>query len=215
MRRRDFLTLGSRLLTTGVVGLSAARALADGGCVMISPGVQRCDVGIPFGAATQKAKQQHMSEWCWAASISMAFAYHGYDVAQERIVAEAWGGIVNVPGSPEAILGSVNRRWKADDGRFFDVIGTPYDVSIPAVVQDLQANYPVLIGTMGHMMVLTHIAWIQNAYGQWQIVDATVRDPWPFNPSRRALSAAEWANTQIAVRVRTKAANSDDDDDDQ
>lgn len=187
----------------------------ESGCVMISPGVQRCDVGIPFGAATQKAKQQHMSEWCWAASISMAFAHHGYDVAQERIVAEAWGEIVNVPGSPEAILGSVNRRWKADDGRFFDVIGTPYHVSIPAVVQDLHANYPVLIGTMGHMMVLTHIAWIQNAYGQWQIVDATVRDPWPFNPSRRTLSAVEWANTQIAVRIRTRAVSSNGDDDDQ
>jgi hypothetical protein len=178
---------------------------------MISPVLQRCDVGIPFASAEQKAKQQHMSEWCWAASISMAFAFHGYDVAQERIVAEAWGGIANIPGSPEAILRSVNRRWKSDGGELFDVIGTPYGVNIPAVVQDLQANDPVLIGTMGHMMVLTHVAWIQNAYGQWQIVDATVRDPWPLNPSRRSLSAAEWANTQIAVRVRTAAVSDDDD----
>jgi len=212
MYRRDFLTLGVKSIATGMMGLAAAEAFADGGCTMIGPGLQRCDVGIPFTAATQKAKQQHMSEWCWAASISMAFAFHGYEVAQERIVAEAWGGIVNVPGSPEAILESVNRRWKADDGTLFSASGTPYDVSIPTIVEDLKANYPVLIGTMGHMMVLTHIAWIQNAYGAWQIVDATVRDPWPYNQSRRALSPAEWANTQIAVRLRTERDDSDDDD---
>lgn len=212
MRRRDFLGLGVRSFITGAIGLSASRALADGGCTWLSPYVQRCDVGIPFTAATQKAKQQHMSEWCWAASISMAFAYHGYDVPQERIVAEAWGGIIDMPGSPQAILTSVNREWQADDGRTFVAAGDPYSVNIQTVVQDLQNNDPVLIGTMGHMMVLTHVGWIQNAAGQWQIVDATVRDPWPLNPNRRTLSPVEWANTTIAVRLRTEAVSSDDGD---
>lgn len=212
MHRRHFLTMGAKSLIAGSIGLSTSRALADGGCTLVSPYVQRCDVGIPFSAATQKAKQQHMSEWCWAASISMAFAYHGYDVSQERIVSEAWGGIVNMPGSPQAILSSVNRPWKADDGRKFVATGDPYSVNIQSVVQDLQANDPVLIGTMGHMMVLTHIAWLQNAAGQWQIVEATVRDPWPLNPSRRSLSAMEWANTNIAVRLRAEDPSNDDDD---
>lgn len=213
MRRRDFLHLGAKSLVTCTVALSASRALADGACTWVSPYIERCDVGIPFTAATQKAKQQHMSEWCWAASISMAFAYHGYDVPQERIVSEAWGGIVNIPGSPEAILSSVNRPWQADDGRSFIAIGDPYTVNIQTVVQDLQNNDPVLIGTMGHMMVLTHVGWVQNVAGQWQIVDATVRDPWPLNASRRTLSPIEWANTIIAVRIRTQSVSSDDDDD--
>jgi hypothetical protein len=62
------------------------------------------------------------------------------------------------------------------------------------------------------MMVLTHVGWVQNAAGQWQIVDATVRDPWPFNPSRRVLSPLEWSNTNIAVRLRTSEISSDDSD---
>jgi hypothetical protein len=157
MRRRDFLHYGVKSLVTGAVALSARVVLADGGCTWVSPYVQRCDVGIPFQAATQKAKQQHMSEWCWAASISMAFAYHGYEVTQERIVSEAWGEVLNIPGSPEAILKSVNRPWEADDGRKFISRGDPYTVNIQTVVQDLQNNDPVLIGTMGHMMVLTVI----------------------------------------------------------
>jgi hypothetical protein len=212
MRRRDFLHYGVKSLVTGAVALSARVVLADGGCKWVSPYVQRCDVGIPFQAATQKAKQQHMSEWCWAASISMAFAYHGYEVTQERIVSEAWGEVLNIPGSPEAILKSVNRPWEADDRRKFISRGDPYTVNIQTVVQDLQNNDPVLIGTMGHMMVLTHVGWVQNAAGQWQIVDATVRDPWPFNPSRRVLSPLEWSNTNIAVRLRTSEISSDDSD---
>src|SRR5690242_7317257 len=90
------VTVGTRSLRSEVP--------ADGSC---SPpnmyGFQQCVAGIQTSKLGVTAYQR-ATEWCWAACISGVFAYYGHDISQPRIVEEAYGGIVNLPGSPQAIL---------------------------------------------------------------------------------------------------------------
>src|SRR5262245_33097819 len=57
-----------------------------------------CRSEVNFAAFAQQAyQQQYLPQWCWAASISMLFAYYGHSVSQARIVTEAYGSPVNMP----------------------------------------------------------------------------------------------------------------------
>ena len=78
-------------------------------------GVRRSSVALnrPLFAS------QQASQWCWAASISNLFAYHGHDVSQARIVSEVYGSVANMRGgdysntvtSPQQKL--AGRIWRA------------------------------------------------------------------------------------------------------
>lgn len=164
--------------------------------------LQMCTAGIATFSFAQALQQ--MSEWCWAASISMVFNYYGHPISQQRIVAETWGGIGNVPAQPGVILQDLNRPWRDDDGNSFQVQGDVLSVSPQTAVLDLQQDHPLIIGALGHATVLTALtSRVDVNTGQWEIVSAIVRDPWPGNGGRRVLSPQEWANIQFAVRIRT------------
>ena len=60
--------------------------------------------GSPIEQFNIDYSPQHMNVWCWAACISMVFAYYRHPVSQPRIVAETWGDIVNLPGRPDQML---------------------------------------------------------------------------------------------------------------
>jgi hypothetical protein len=132
----------------------------------------------------------------------MVFRYYGYDVPQQRIVAETWGGIVNMPGAPDQILNDLNRQWTDNGGRTFQSQGDVFSANLQTAVQDLSTDNPLLIGALGHCMVLSSISYLQDIYGRWQIQGATVRDPWPYNPGRRLLTPQEWFSVQFLARVR-------------
>jgi hypothetical protein len=57
-------------------------------------------------------------------------------------------------------------------------------------------------------MVLTALTYIQDPFapGGGSVTLATVRDPWPMNGGKRALSAQEWADVSLLARVRVKDA---------
>ncbi|GEM_PF-544730 len=168
--------------------------------------VQTCDAGIPSEfldiTARVEPNVQLQSQWCWAAAISGVFAFYGHPVSQARIVQQAYGGVVNMPGSPQAIMASLNRPWVDDAGVSFRVTADVYSANWVTAAQDLAQNQPLIVGSLGHAMVVTATEYwrMPNGAGQTQFV--TVRDPWPTNPRRRQLTPREASGVQMLIRIR-------------
>jgi hypothetical protein len=139
----------------------------------------------------------------------MVFRYYGYIVPQARIVQETWGGVVNMPGQPEQILADLNRTWVDGRRRKFNSIADSLTANAATAVVDLRDNRPLIIGALGHAVVLTALTSDVNSYtGAWQVVAATVRDPWPGR-GRRILNPQEWFNINFAARIAVQAADDD------
>ncbi len=159
-----------------------------------------CEVGIPSEKMEPVTSQQRMSQWCWAASITMIFGFHGHPVAQERIVESVWGRLVDLPAMNGNMMSeSLARPWVDDRGKAFrarirvlDVDAGLYGVDTPMVIAELRAERPLLVGTVGHAVVLTAMRYLLTPWGEVQILGATVRDPWPGR-GRREL---EWHEMQ-------------------
>ncbi|RDK85233.1 papain-like cysteine protease family protein [Marinirhabdus gelatinilytica] len=168
-----------------------------------SRGVQRCVAGIDSSILNVVAnKTQLKSQWCWAASIEAVFNYYGYNITQEDIVYQAWGTLRNNSGSRQDILRALNRTYVDRNGRSFRASATEYYSNPITAAQDLANDRPLIIGTLGHAMVLTAVEYDRDAYGNGQVVNATVRDPWPTHPRRRRnLSSKEWHSTNLLIRI--------------
>ena len=201
--RREFLAL------TAAAAFPARQAAAELRCGPWMPqGVQMCEAGLNSAIAHVTAAAvggQHMTQWCWAACIEMVFRYYGFAVPQARIVADTWGGIVNLPGQPQQILQNLNRPWIDSSGRRFHVSGDVFSANVVTAAQDLSAGLPLIIGTMGHAMVLTAVSYWRNQFGAGDVTGAIVRDPWPGR-GRRMLSPQEWYSTSFLARIRVFAA---------
>jgi hypothetical protein len=215
MKRREFLqrlaTLASAgaALATGVSGLAEANVECnDGPLGPYGPPGRVCVSGLPSSIIHVEARQEQ-SQWCWAACISMVFAYHGHPVTQSRIVDEAYGGPLNLPAQPWTMLGSLNRQWTDDHGNHFQSRSSPGSSNALEAAQDLADNMPLIVGTMGHAVVMTAIEYaapyVMTPFGpqtgQVVITSATVRDPWPGR-GRRVLTPAEWYSINFAVQIR-------------
>jgi len=202
MNRRQVLLGG--LSGLGGVTLLTQKALAAIQCTPFNPynGVQQCQAGIPSFYAQAKAQQQMASQWCWAASISMICGYGGRQINQVRIVQEVWGGIVNMPAQPFQIMAAVNRPWRDDNGGPFMIQGDVMSANVYTAIDDLSQNFPLIICTSHHAMVLTALTYMHDARNAVNVTAATVRDPWPGSPSQRVLSPQEWYDVRLVVRVR-------------
>jgi hypothetical protein len=166
-------------------------------------GVQRCIAGINSSILNVVASdRQRANQWCWAASIEAVLNYYGYNITQEDIVFQTWGQIRNMPGTPRDILSALNKIYIDRDGRRFRVSADVLSANHITAAQDLSNNNPLIIGTLGHAMVLTAVEFDRNRNGNGQIVNAIVRDPWPESPGRRSLTPKEWNNTSLLVRIR-------------
>jgi len=201
MNRRRFINSSAAI---GVSFLSSNSALARLVCSPFAPGVQACAAGIDSNIIGVTAAQ-NMTQWCWAACIEMVFRYYGYRVPQQQIVQETWGAIVNMPGQPNQILMDLNRPWRDINGQVFGVSGDAYSTNAITAAQDLANDMPLIVGTMGHAMVLTKLDYLVGQYGNGEVKIATVRDPWPGR-GRRMLTAQEWYNISFAARIRVSRA---------
>lgn len=202
MSRREFLaSFGAATVAALLPSQSSAKLMCGS---FVPPGVQQCESGIESSLAHVSAAAvggQHLSQWCWAACIEMVFRYYGHSVPQERIVTETWGGIVNLPGQPGQILDNLNRGWTDQAGDDFSVSGDVYSANAITAAQDLAQDMPLIIGTMGHAMVLTSLVYVRNGYGNGNVTAAIVRDPWPGR-GRRILSPQEWFGVNFLARIR-------------
>ncbi|MEW6263049.1 MAG: papain-like cysteine protease family protein [Thermodesulfobacteriota bacterium] len=212
MDRRVFIRSLAALAGAGItLGPDQVRALLrcqDNQQMMM----RQCEAGISSQVLQVNAAAvggQHMSQWCWAACIEMIFRYYGFIVPQERIVRETWGQIYNQPADAQTILKNLNRPWIDDQGRRFMALGDVYSVNVVTAAQDLSNDMPLIIGTMGHAMVLTsmvyHCFWNGVMFVNCGIDAAIVRDPWPGH-GRRNLSPEEWTKMAFAARVRLQPA---------
>jgi len=201
MNRRGFLGAAAAVGLVGALPETSEAALMCG--PFVPPGVQQCDVGIASTVAEVSAPHQYATEWCWAACIEAVFSYYGHRVPQARIVAETWGGIVNLPGQPQQILFDLNRPWVDQTGLPFGVVGDILSANAVTAAQDLAQDMPLIIGTMGHAMVLTRLEYIRDAFGRGQVQRAYVRDPWPGR-GFRVLSPQEWLSTMFLARIRVQ-----------
>lgn len=178
--------------------LAAGPALADKGC-QPSPQGPVCISSVNFVNFAEFAYQnQQMSEWCWAACISMVFRFHGHPVSQPRIVAEAYGGVANLPaGSGITIAQALNRHWTDDLGRPFTAhLAGVYDVSAgintldnAQITRELTANRPMIVANTHHAMVMTAIQYYDRS-PEPVVASVGVFDPWPGNGAH-ALSPPE------------------------
>lgn len=198
----------------GAMMLSAwvGSAHADQTCTPTGDnGGQQCIAGIrsdTVQATVAAAGGQRMSQWCWAASISMVFRYYGFEVSQERIVAETFGQVVNMPGTTEQILTTLSREWTDDHGRHFQVSAGL--LSAEGAAAELAADRPLMVGTLGHAMVLTALGYVKDPWYGDRVTSAVVRDPWPGR-GRRELAPEEWnmANMLLGIRVAGQAARAE------
>jgi hypothetical protein len=163
-------------------------------------GWQRCSAGIDGRVLSIRAQEN--SQWCWAACISAVFDYYGYSVSQSAIVRETWGDVYNMPGSPYQIVQDLNASWTDASGRDFYVSGDVMTANAITAAQDLAQDMPLIIGSQGHAMVLYAVTYDRNAYGQGNIIDAQVMDPWPTAPRIRSMRPDEWYATNFLVRIR-------------
>jgi hypothetical protein len=206
MERRTFL----RTALTGAGFIAASRTLFGAKqcgtptSTMTPMGVhpvELCTTGI--SSITFKQAFQQQNEWCWAACISMVFAYYKHAIDQERIVKETWGTVANMPGLPRDIFRDLNKRWTDDEGRAFQCQGDVYSVNVNTAVQDLIDDHPLIIGALGHATVLTAItSEVDTVTSQFEIQQVIVRDPWPGSGGRRLLTPMEWASINFAARIR-------------
>ncbi|MDD4878323.1 MAG: papain-like cysteine protease family protein [Candidatus Nanoarchaeia archaeon] len=210
------LTGGRKLLAIcglgaaiSAAGLPPKEANAELYCYpdMFNPYVEHCTAAIDTSIIYSEAESvtQNASQWCWAASIEMVFAYYGHDVSQDRIVQNTWGGLVDYPGSPWQIMQNLNKEWTDNNGDTFQAQGDSYSASVYAAAHDLASDHPLIIGAFGHATVLTSMSYARDVMtGAWVMESATVLDPWPGR-GERFVSAYEWTSINFAARVRAEA----------
>jgi len=164
-------------------------------------GVQACVAGIPQQEMDTVYATQQQTEWCWAACIEMVFTYWGHPVDQVEIVRQTWGQIVNMPAQPGQIIADLNRAWRDRNGNPFRSQGDVFSANGATAAQDLAVGMPLIIGSMGHAMVLTAVSYNRAPNSQGQVTGAVVRDPWPGR-GRRMLSGQEAAAAMLLARIR-------------
>jgi hypothetical protein len=193
MDRRAFIaSMAAPLIATGSGSVESATRCR------LTPFGEACRTQIDFGRFGEIYAAQRASQWCWAASISMIFAYYGRPVSQERIVADVYGGIVNLPaGSGLVIASQLNRNWRDDYGRpFSSRVTAAYDFDArvialdnATIVRELDRARPMVVGTVNHAVVATAVDYLSTPFGP-NITAVGVFDPFP-GIGARALSPAE------------------------
>ena len=200
--------LNRRALLKGL-GLGASSCLlaehlsAGLACVDNAFGVRTCQAGIDPEKMDTVYATQERDKWCWAACIEMVFTYWGHPVSQKEIVRQTWGTDVDMPAQPYQIVSDLNRRWVDSDGDEFRVAGDVFSANASTAAQDLANDCPLILGSLGHAMVVTAITYqgVPNAYAAATVTGVTVRDPWPGR-GKRSLTAQEYFGTLLLARIR-------------
>lgn len=164
-------------------------------------------------SAIAAANSQQQANWCWLASIEMAFRYYGYSVPQQKLLELLWGNIEDMPGRAEQIIGATNRVYTDDSGKRFRAESIEVGSWLEASVA-LSRDIPVLVGYaqpggIGHMTMVVGIQMqaLYNNVGQVvdsRVSDVVLWDPWP-GVGLRPMSQVEFDSTFLLVAVGATA----------
>lgn len=203
--RRQFLTGLAAAAATAVLPARAQRLCRP------YDGVEVCEVGLKFDPQVTTAQQECMY-WCWAACVESIFALNGLQVSQADIVARVYQQPVCAPAYGPTIAAAATGIWQTASGRR---ISTSTEVLIDAengvwrqdaavvAAAELTADRPLIVGALGHAVLLTAFTYAHDGYGNYRILEAVVRDPWPTSPNRRVLTEAEASQLFFLAAVRT------------
>ena len=172
-------------------------------------GARQCRAGLPADSVRKIAVVQEQPQWCWAASIAMIFAHHGYRVPQQEIVKDGYGIAANLPApSGQAMTNALSKAWTDQDDKPFqasasasDALASQYQVSKDQVMAELAAGRPLLVGALGHAVVLVGLNFQRLANGAVRITGGTVIDPQPGRGVRPMLTAEMRPTYVAAVQV--------------
>jgi len=201
MNRRSWIK-AMAAAAASATAIPALKSALQCGPAMPPVGMQSCSAGIPQDQLNMVFADQEASEWCWAACIQMVFSFWGHPVSQQEIVRQTWGVAANVPAHPLQIMNDLNRLWRDANGRPFRAVGDVFTATGATAAQDLANNMPLIIGSMGHAMVLTAMSYNRMPNSAGQVTKVMVRDPWPGNGGTRPLSPVEAASTMLLARIR-------------
>jgi papain like cysteine protease AvrRpt2 len=180
------------LLLTVLVVATSISAEAGTRCFPVNPMVQRCTSEVDFTRFSSSYATQKMSQWCWAAAVSMLFDYYGHPLAQEKIVMAQYGRITNLPaGNGFTLASQLNRKWVDDNGEdfsasltaAFDPAANIYAMNNFWIINELDAERPFIVGTQGHAVVATSITYDRSPQGL-MVIGVGVFDPWPGRGAR-------------------------------
>ncbi|MDP1586450.1 MAG: papain-like cysteine protease family protein, partial [Prosthecobacter sp.] len=181
-RRSSLPTLRSSLAALTLAALTLPVQAEEKCSARDSHGVSVCEAGLPAAAVRQLAVVQEQSQWCWAASIQMIFAHHGFKVPQQEIVKDGYGLVTNKPApSGEAMTRALSRPWIDQDDKPFlgralasDALASRFQVSNQKVIAELVAGRPLLMGAIGHAVVLVNLRYERTERGSMRILGGTV-----------------------------------------
>ena len=203
MRRRGFLT------GLGVAAVAPRTLFADIACFPGPfPGQRTCEIGVPLGP--MPTPWQNCQYWCWAACAQAAFMIAGYNVSQEMFAAKAFGNpnVCRTATGP-VIKQAVDGEWTDLSGRVFsarlDVIldydsGLSHPAPLAVAWEELRASRPIMVGSLSHATLMTALNYTESPSYPPQINFAVVRDPWPYNPNRRAMSLDEFVGVRFLAK---------------
>lgn len=205
-RRSSLPTLRSVLAAAALIALALPSQAEEVCGTPNAYGVSICSAGLPAESVQQLAVVQEQPEWCWAASISMIFAHHGYTVRQEEIVKDGYGTAVNMPApSGQAMTNALSRAWVDGHAKPFqghavatDALSRQFQVSEHKVLAELADGRPLLLGAMRHAVVLVGLKYEKSERGNVRILGGTVIDPAP-GQGVRALRAGEMKPSYVAA----------------
>ena len=156
-------------------------------------------VSVNMSQLYQVIEAQQCSEWCWAASTSMVFAFHGYFLTQAQIVAATFGAVACIPAYTDGVIGGVlSRNYVDDNGKpfsarvtaAFDAQNGIYSLNNATLVNELANNRPLIYCNTTHCEVIYSVTYTGSAANP-QVLEVDVVDPWPPNPRVHTLSEAE------------------------
>lgn len=174
-------------------------------------GIQQCTVGRP--SFSVRSAQQACQNWCWAACVQSIFNTHGYNVSQRAIIERLYGGSLPcVSATGQQLASLTNGWWDVGNFRFrvrseqlLNLDMGIWTQNIPTRVDaELRSGRPLLNGSLGHATMLTAMTYLRDHTGRFSISQLIVRDPWPFSPHLRYLSAQEVASTRFLLAVRVQ-----------
>jgi Peptidase_C39 like family len=205
-RRLSLPTLRSVLAAVALIALVLPSQAEEVCGTPNTYGVSICSAGLPTESVQQLAVVQEQPEWCWAASISMIFAHHGYAVRQEDIVKDGYGAALNLPApSGQAMTNALSRAWVDGNAKPFrgqavatDALSRQFQVSEYKVLAELADGRPLLLGAMRHAVVLVSMTYEKSERGNVRIIGGTVIDPQP-GKGIRPLLAGEMKPTYVAA----------------
>lgn len=146
-----------------------------------------CEAGVDVAKVIEQYDPQDLSQWCWAAAISMIFAQYGYEVSQRRIVKAVYGVEINMPALSGGVISKqLSRSWTDDNGQKFNVrIEGLYDfdaqqlgLTNAQIVSALKGGRPLVYGNQSHAMMMFSVAYANTPHGP-NIFNAGFADPWP------------------------------------